>query len=493
MKCEHCNYALWNLRARVCPECGEPFAIADHEFVPASVRFCCPHCNQSYYGTSAKGHLVPPEFECVKCNTHISMEEMIVLPAEGVADRETAPLVVPWIERKQIGFLRGWARTIGWGFTKPSQIGAALRGEQTKGSGFSFVFVTLAITLTLLASPLIAMVAWALISGGGGGMMTMSYMIIPVIAVGVLLLLAMIIGSLLAHGTLRLMGEGAGKSALTTNAISFSFGPCLFAAVPCLGIYTSAIAWVWWIVSSTVALTEAHRTRTWKALVAMVLPALLMPGMIVLAYVGVFASVIGVSAVRSGAIVAQVSQQSQVGSLTMGWRSLSAANSGVGPVHASALLGEPYVDSDMFLNVDSSLIKSEVAVGSLTLAAFDGAGAQLAPEQQAAITEASESLPSDTIAHRLGDYVFTYHGIDQLTAPAALWVVISSPAGATSPPTAQEAVVVGKVDGSSEVIFGKDFPASLAKQNQLRASAGLSPLPLPVLVTHEKPAVASGN
>ena len=68
MRCKTCDYQLWNLRSRQCPECGTAFRVSDYDFVPNSVQFCCPHCNQIYYGTSARGQLVPPAFTCVSCN-----------------------------------------------------------------------------------------------------------------------------------------------------------------------------------------------------------------------------------------------------------------------------------------------------------------------------------------------------------------------------------------------------------------------------------------
>ena len=59
MHCRNCEYALWNLTTRECPECGTAFRPSEYEFVPQSVRFCCPHCDHPYYGTGEKGHIEP--------------------------------------------------------------------------------------------------------------------------------------------------------------------------------------------------------------------------------------------------------------------------------------------------------------------------------------------------------------------------------------------------------------------------------------------------
>jgi hypothetical protein len=59
MRCRTCEYALWNLRWRECPECGTPFRPSEFDFAPMSVRFCRPSCGQEYYGTGPRGHLSP--------------------------------------------------------------------------------------------------------------------------------------------------------------------------------------------------------------------------------------------------------------------------------------------------------------------------------------------------------------------------------------------------------------------------------------------------
>ena len=72
MRCPTCDYSLWNLTAKACPECGGTFSTRDFEFVPNTVRFGCPHCNQSYYGTGPRGYLEPDVFDCVSCGRRVS-------------------------------------------------------------------------------------------------------------------------------------------------------------------------------------------------------------------------------------------------------------------------------------------------------------------------------------------------------------------------------------------------------------------------------------
>ena len=110
-----------------------------------------------------------------------------------------------------------------------------------------------------------------------------------------------------------------------------------------------------------------------------------------------------------------------------------------------------------------------------------------------AIDAAAGAVPEGTIAHRLGDFVFTYHGIDLDNADPALWIVILSPdpaqarLGNTSP-----FVTVGLADGTTRQFSG-GFRTHLAAQNELRAKYNLPPLPDPATITHEEPAVAGSD
>jgi hypothetical protein len=140
MRCQQCEYRLWNLTSRQCPECGTPFAPSEFDFAPNTVRFCCPHCDQDYYGTSASGHLVPDAFDCVRCHNFIRMDEMVMRPAEGVEEEDTRAECSP-----------GWSGR-GWDFQGmvghdqarpvPAQPGHAARsGERSFGAAWWFAFL----------------------------------------------------------------------------------------------------------------------------------------------------------------------------------------------------------------------------------------------------------------------------------------------------------------------------------------------------------------
>jgi hypothetical protein len=107
------------------------------------------------------------------------------------------------------------------------------------------------------------------------------------------------------------------------------------------------------------------------------------------------------------------------------------------------------------------------------------------------VEKAAEALPAGVVAHRLGDFVFTYHGIDVPDAAGGLWLVVMTPdpgVGAGGPSAGP--VVVGMADGTTRAIARNRIAEALARQNELRISEGLPPLPDPTLITHDAPAKA---
>jgi hypothetical protein len=95
-------------------------------------------------------------------------------------------------------------------------------------------------------------------------------------------------------------------------------------------------------------------------------------------------------------------------------------------------------------------------------------------------------LPSDVTAHRCGDYVFTYHGIDLEEASPKLWLVIQCFNAASNEscwPTGT--VFVGYADGTVRDFPVEHLPSELESQNQVRARLGLTPLPDPCNVVED--------
>jgi hypothetical protein len=160
-----------------------------------------------------------------------------------------------------------------------------------------------------------------------------------------------------------------------------------------------------------------------------------------------------------------------------------------GPEHAIQLVLEDYLVGDDLVSFDSLTVAESVPVGSITLAQFDG----VSPELREKIAKAAvDGLPEGTIAHRLGDFVFTHHGIDFSRAHPDLWVVIWSPDPDQNPrPQPDDLIALGRAGGTALQVPAAQLPTMLQLQNDRRADFGLPPLPNPLSVTHAKPAVAT--
>jgi hypothetical protein len=114
-------------------------------------------------------------------------------------------------------------------------------------------------------------------------------------------------------------------------------------------------------------------------------------------------------------------------------------------------------------------------------------------EQRAIVARLAARQPDNLVAHRVGDFVFTYHSIDAMAADGRLWLFIASPDPATvSTPGAyglSGTFVAGRADGTTDEVPFTQFESKLAEQNVLRRKLGLAPIPQPWTVTSESPAV----
>ena len=163
----------------------------------------------------------------------------------------------------------------------------------------------------------------------------------------------------------------------------------------------------------------------------------------------------------------------------------AVAHEGRGPQHTIQLVLDGYLLPMKFVAFDSLTTAGAVPLGDVSLAQFELAP----PEQQQAIAQALiEQLPQEIIAHRLGDFVSTYHGIDLAKPDPNLWVVVWSPDPSQNPrPKPEDAVTIGLAGG--DVIVGTlaEFTEMLAEQNRLRSKHGLHPLANPLRISHAYP------
>lgn len=465
MRCKTCDYTLWNLKARECPECGTPFKPSDYEFTLNSVRFCCPHCGQDYYGTGEKGHLVPRQFACVSCGQYVDMDQCVLLPTEGVQEEQTKVDEMPWLERSRRGFFAAWFTTIGRAMVAPHRLMDSI--PDGAPSGYLFGGITTAIFYFAGISPIFIVI---LLAGAGGGSATRIAAgmaggfggVLLAILVGAFVLLALWVGS--AHAILHITGGTAHPIRRTSQAICYSAGANALAALPCITLYFFWLWGIWWVVSATIMLARAQRVSGGRATAAI----LTLPLLIVLGG-GTLLGVVMFGAVRAAntAIAAANSQgmyktpDASAQSMVQALKGFADTNNGAWP-------------SDPMELEDSLLVSSE----------------DFAPLTRSPSTTRAGFLPPGHrfVARRMGDYVFTFYCIDPRTADPGLWLFVQCPEPGKVQFTGHNLYQVGLLDGTTATfVAGEPFSSALADQNERRAAAGLPALVDPAKVTQELP------
>jgi hypothetical protein len=483
MRCSTCNYPLWNLTARSCPECGRPFKPSERTFRGGAVRFCCPRCDQAYYGTSPAGHLFPRSFTCVTCGAAVDMDEMVLRPAEGVTEEQTRQDRAPWLDGGPGRWAPRWLATVGRALVAPASFMRAVPADAPLLPALAFLAVSVAIFLLGgLGAPLLAIAVVLLVEAASDatGPLTAAAVIVPCGAAG-FASMALLWG-LVAHGLLRLTGTTAHGVRQTCQAICYSAGACAAMAIPILGVYPFFfVPLTWWIVSACLMVAEGQRVGGFRAALAVVMPpVLLVVGLISLIIVGTASS-------ARTAMIAAASATVDAECALVTEALVAHAQGGAWPVHAVEMVDSSFTGWEL-VGGPTATTPERVPVGTTNLAAVWTLGHG---ERASIAAAAAASLPAGVVAHRLGDFVFTYHGVDPGAPDPVLWIVVMSP----DPDQNGERFISGSLlagtgDGALHVIGESEFDAQLVRQNELRRVRGLPPLPPPWEVTHAGPAIA---
>lgn len=508
MRCKTCDYSLWNITARKCPECGTDFKPSDFHFVPNSVRFLCPHCEQDYYGTTEQGHLIPRTFHCVKCGQRVDMDEMLLLPTAGVDESRTAADVMPWLQRKQFGWFKAWFKTLGMAMVAPAKLMRAVPRDSGGGSGglgesaFFCLATNAIITGFGVALPLAVIAFIMMLSRDRGALGMLGGAVATLVGGGVVMLVVATLWALLAHGLLKISGPTDRGVGGTMQSMYYSSAANLPLALPCLGPYCGGyFLWIWWLVSAILMVMEAQKVRGLRATLCVgagpVIGAALTVAWftwIVLSAASVSASFGGGTFGGGGGYVAAAEAKTIHAAIM----SHAAANNGAAPAHALELVASGRLTAANFAMWQTGHDEANVnlATAGMTLDQY-----QYLPTNRMnmAAQAASAAQPVNIIAHRVGDVVFTYHGIADLrSADPNLWVAVvsSDPDQAGVAPT--PAVGRGSsgiqpllpiavdVSGSTYIVV----PGALQTQNAIRANSGLPPLPDPATIRNNAPAIS---
>ncbi len=483
MRCKTCDYQLWNLTARTCPECGDPFAPSGFEFRPNAVEFRCPHCAQSYYGTTAEGHLSPRAFTCVSCSQPIDMDEMVVLPAHGVDPDRAGRSDEHWVRRAQLGRVRAWWQTSVLGLFNPIELGrrtppSADLWPAWKYTGLNLLIVGSLGVLTWLALMTLSLATAAQGGGTGAGMMMLGFTIMYAVGV-IVVLVCIMLWILLAHAILRLTGGAPRPMRATTLSILYSSGACLPNLIPCVNYFS----WLWWPISAGLALMQLQGVSAWRSMTATLAPPLLA----VASFIGLYVWLIFWALSVSNTAILSV-QNYQMGSAAWIAVNTHEQNTGSPARHPLELISSGALAPSDVTHPSTRTTLGNVPASALFLYEFAGASA----EDQKEIAQAeADALPEGITAQRLGDLVFTHYGFS-LSTNFSLWSVIISPDPDANPGvrSIDGSIWVVLSSGSIDEILETDFNAELEAQNALRATYDLPPLPHPSEVTHARPADA---
>jgi hypothetical protein len=481
MRCKNCDYTLWNIKARECPECGSAFKPSDFTFTLNAVRYCCPHCQQDYYGTGPQGELVPRSFICVSCARPIDMDEMVLLPTEGVSEEITQPDVMPWLERRKIGFLRGFFGTIVRAMGSPGRLIKMVPEDHPPTHAFIFAALTNLLYIAVGLSPLLLIMLVPMLGvGGPGGMRGAAASAggtagFALSAWAVVMVLVVVWGAA-AHLVLWATGTTTRGIGRTYHAVCYSSGANALVAIPCFGPYLCWVFCAWWIVSAIIMLKEAQGVSAGRAVAAILGLPMVIATLGVLTFVGfIVASSNGAfgpgsqqswSVTAPPAPAASNDSTSPLGRANEVMISVLDARSSNLAFHPAELLRYP---------LGESLLPgtSELA-GGLSGAEID----QLDTEPTEAIVEAVIEAQPAAALQRFGDFVFVHRGLpaDQFgNSPLDAWVFILAPKAESLPDT----IHVGVAGGGILSMTRADFLDQLDLENQRRAGWGIEPITAP--------------
>jgi hypothetical protein len=308
-------------------------------------------------------------------------------------------------------------------------------------------------------------------------------MVIPLAIAIVTPIVAVALWGLVAHAILVLTGPKAHGLRRTYHALGYSSGVNVVSAIPCVGVYVAPLAWIWWIIAATVMTREAQRVSALRAFFAVAaIPAVLATAIVAWFVVAIVPTMqTAMATARTAAAQAAASIHHMHAQDINQNLVLRAGADGRWPAHVAELVGRDRVSPASFLT-DGSAIAPGLAVAGIPLETLS---TQSGSTLESSLSTIAAAVPPDVVAYRVGDYILTYPGLPLPSGAPDFWTFIAEVRAPypgvpqnTSPAPAPN-WLVGLSDGTVREIADADFAAALAAQNELRAAAGLQPLPAP--------------
>jgi len=402
------------------------------------------------------------------------MDDMVLLPTEGVDEKQTRVDVLPWLDREKRSLFTRWFGTLGMALGSPGRLGKAIPADGGSLQAAWFAFVTGLIYFVLGYAVFLLPIVIMGFSFGGPIVPALARIIAAASLLPVAMFVVLILWSAATHGLLRMTGAVAGGFSRTFACLCYGSAANVLAAIPCVGGYMTPISWVWWAIASGFMLVSVHRVSGWRAHLAVFVPPLVV--------VASLAALLFVSIIPSFTTAFRTASQQRAtlaGTLSLmsasnGLRQYALNNKDDEPSHGMELLAsKSLMLTDLY--EPGSLARSQSEkVGGVAVADVPGLPAK---KLQEAIASAVASLDASGV-HRLGDMVFVYRGVSKTRSgnpDPGLWTLVWAP---LNPPPGSTTVSVFAAMGPIKIPIA-DWQASLAAQNALRIAEGLPAIPDP--------------
>jgi len=416
------------------------------------------------------------------------MDEMVLFPTEGVEEGQTKIENAPWVERAERGRVRAWFSTVGMALIHPGRLMEMLPEDGATGQAMLFGLITAVLIVSLSLSPFF-LIPLLLVPGGGGAVgmgEIVGFVLMPIVVTAIVLAL-MFVWGLTIHVLLRITGRTADGLGHTYQAVFYGSGAFVCTAVPCLGPY---VGWIWYVISTVIMVKWRQRVSGLRAAFATVAFPVLLLGGIIAFYAWLFLSVLptipttmpAAGAPFAGSLLGLPEASPILDAVLV----YAGDHDGVGPDHAAELVALGYLQASDLILPESQTQAGQIVIGKTTLAGLESMRREPAREEAEA---AAAKLPPKTVAHRLGDWVFTYHGITLNPPPdGQLWLALQCLDPDANPEDASTDILVWRADGTSLSFSDSSFAAGLRQQNGLRRGLGLPIVPDPRQITHSQPA-----